>query len=245
MWYENKGKFLFCSYLFVISYAPSACSQRIFTSDPIAKPFVINSCEAYKKSIKDDIDKSLVPLKKFVTPLISHWKYATTDNFTHRILYVNPVAYVRLPAAIALQKVQEELALKGLGLKFFDAYRPYAVTKKMWKVVPDERYAANPAKGSGHNRGAAVDVTLVKLSTGEELLMPTGFDNFSEKAHHNYMNLNKEIIENRKLLRNVMEKHGFLALTTEWWHYSLPMAAGKFELLDLSFKQLRKLENGQ
>ncbi len=193
-----------------------------------------------KKSIKDDSNKTLVPLKKYITPLISYWKYATVDNFTHQVLYDSPVAYVRLPAAIALKKVQEELGLKGLGLKFFDAYRPYSVTKKMWKVVPDERYAANPATGSGHNRGAAVDVTLVQISTGEELLMPTAFDDFTEKAHHNYMNLSEEIIENRKLLRTVMEKHGFVALETEWWHYSLPNA-GKFELLDLSFKQIKQL----
>lgn len=244
MWYENKGKFLLYNYLCVIIFAHAACAQPIYTLHHQKKPFVINTYKGYKKSIKDESSKRIVPLKDYITPLLSDFKYATTNNFTRQVLYVQPVAYVRLSAAIGLKKVQEELALKGLGLKFFDAYRPYAVTKKMWNVVPDERYAANPAKGSGHNRGAAVDITLVKLSTGEELLMPTGFDDFSEKAHHNYMNLSAEIIENRRLLKTVMAKHGFAALDTEWWHYSI-LNAGRFELLDLSFKQLKKMENGQ
>src|SRR5207253_7510589 len=119
-------------------------------------------------------------------------KYSTKNNFTHRVLYENADALVRLPAALTLKKINAELNTKGLGLKIFDAYRPYMATKNMWKVVHDDRYTANPAKGSGHNRGAAVDVTLVKLSTGEELPMPTAFDDFSEKAHHDYMNLPQE-----------------------------------------------------
>lgn len=243
MWHENKRNLLFYCYLFVISFPQATCSQRIYTTNHYKTPLVINSYENYKKSIKDDSTKKLVPLKDYITPLLTDFKYATPDNFTRQVLYIQPIAYVRLSAAIGLKKVQEELALKGLGLKFFDAYRPYAVTKKMWKIVPDERYAANPAKGSGHNRGTAVDITLIKLLTGKELLMPTRFDDFSQKAHHDYMNLNSDAIENRKLLRSVMEKNGFEALPTEWWHYSLDGAAGKFELLDLSFKQLKKLDD--
>lgn len=111
----------------------------------------------------------------------------------------------------------------------------------MWKLVHDERYTADPAKGSSHNRGAAVDVTLVKISTGQELVMPTGFDDFSEKAHHTYTNLPKEVVDNRALLKTTMEKFGFVSLRTEWWHYSLPDAAKRFELLDLSFQQLKEL----
>lgn len=242
MWHENRANFLYCSYLFVICFTHSACSQQTYTAQKSSKPFVINSYTGYKKSIKGDINKKLVPLKNYITPLISDWKYATTDNFTRQILYINPVAYVRLPVAIALKKVQEQLALKGLSLKFFDAYRPYTVTEKMWKIVPDDRYAANPATGSGHNRGAAVDVTLVKISTAEELSMPTGFDDFSEKAHHAYKNLPADVLRNRALLKTTMEKYGFAALSTEWWHYFLPGAA-RFELLNLSFTQLKKLED--
>jgi D-alanyl-D-alanine dipeptidase len=147
---------------------------------------------------------------------------------------------VRKEAADALKEVQEELKQHGLSLYFFDAYRPYNVTKKMWEIIPDERYAANPAKGSGHNRGASVDVTLADLKTGTPLEMPTHFDDFSEKAHHNYTNLPTQVIKNRELLRTVMVKYGFAPLQTEWWHYSIPGAAQKYELLDLSFRQMKR-----
>lgn len=182
----------------------------------------------------------MVALTNYLQPLVTDWKYATADNFTNQVLYHKPEAYVRLAAAKALQAVQEELRLKNVGLKFFDAYRPYSVTKKMWEIVPDERYAANPAKGSGHNRGIAVDVTLIDLETGKELLMPTAFDDFSEKAHHDYMNVDPEAIANRRLLKGIMEKYGFIALDTEWWHYYLPEPT-KYSLMDFSFEQMKRL----
>lgn len=183
----------------------------------------------------------MAALTYYLNPLYTDWRYATPENFTKQALYKQPEAYLRLPAAIALAKVQSDLKKMGFSLKIFDAYRPYSVTCLMWKAVPDERYTANPAKGSGHNRGAAVDVSLVDMKTGRELEMPTGFDEFSEKAHHNYMQLSPEAIKNRQLLKSTMEKHGFVALETEWWHYSLPDAAKRFEILDLSFKQMKKV----
>lgn len=243
MRHENKVNFLIHTFLFVINCSQPGCSQHITDSKKNLNPVVISNITVFSNSVKHDPKKRLVLLKEYVNMLVTDFKYATSNNFTHHILYNNPQAYVRLPVAILLKKVQEELIAKGLGLKVFDAYRPYSVTKEMWKVIPDERYAANPAKGSGHNRGAAVDVTLVKISTGEELPMPTGFDDFSEKAHHTYMNLPEEVLQNRALLKTIMEKHGFISLSTEWWHYSLSNAATDFELLDLSFNELKKLEN--
>ena len=240
MRHENRRNFYLFHILFVISCSHIACSQAFNTVNPKNKPYIIDNILAYRKSITMDPSRRLVPLKAFITDLITDFKYASSDNFTGIVLYKDPAAFVRLPAALALQKVQLELAKKGVGLKVFDAYRPYSVTEKMWKIVPDERYAANPAKGSGHNRGAAVDVTLVDLATRQELAMPTPFDNFTEKAHHNYMQLSKEVLYNRALLKNTMEKYGFKALSTEWWHYSLPDAE-KFELLDLSFSDLQKV----
>jgi D-alanyl-D-alanine dipeptidase len=148
---------------------------------------------------------------------------------------------MRLEAAQALQKVANELKELGLGLKVFDAYRPYSITKKMWLVVPDEKYAANPAKGSGHNRGAAIDLTLYDLKTGKELPMPTSFDNFTEKAHNDYMQLSSEILTNRSLLKNTMIKFGFIPLETEWWHFYLPNAAQRFELLDFDFETMKRI----
>lgn len=240
--HENRVKFLFPTFFIVITFSQSACSQVFKTSNHPNKPFVINNVADYKNSISADNSKQLVLLQAFVPQIVIELKYSEKNNFTHQVLYENGAAFVRLPTAIALQKVSTELSKIGLGLKVFDAYRPYMITKKMWKVVHDERYTANPAKGSGHNRGAAVDVTLIKLSTGEELRMPTEFDDFSEKAHHNYNNLPEEVIANRTLLKATMEKYGFVSLSTEWWHYSLPDAASRFELLNLSFTQLKELD---
>jgi D-alanyl-D-alanine dipeptidase len=242
---ENRAKIVYYTFLFVITYSHTGCSQYVNSSDSAAKPFVITNNTVYYNSIRHNPLKRMVNLNSYVTQLVTNFTYATSDNFTHRILYNHPQPFARLSVALAMTKVQEDLAKKGLGLKVFDAYRPYSVTKEMWKVVPDERYAANPAKGSGHNRGIAVDVTLVKLSSGEELPMPTGFDNFTEKAHHSYMNLPANILQNRSLLKTTMEKYGFKALSTEWWHYSLANAAGYYELLDLSFDELGKPENKQ
>lgn len=180
----------------------------------------------------------MVALKNYVSPLLTDWQYATTSNFTKTVLYNHPEAFVRLPVAKALKNIQLQLATQGLSLRFFDAYRPYSITEKMWEIVPDERYAANPAKGSGHNRGIAVDITLANIKTGENLTMPTPFDDFTERAHHNYAQLDSTTLANRALLKKVMEQHGFTALATEWWHYYY--TKGNFALLDLSFEDLQK-----
>ena len=150
------------------------------------------------------------------------------------------MTFMRKAAVEGLVKVQKELNEKGFGLKIFDAYRPYSVTEKFWELVKDERYVANPAKGSGHNRGIAVDLTIVNLTTHEELDMGTGFDNFSDTAHSNYKQLPATVLQNRQLLRSLMEKNGFKVLETEWWHFYLP-GSEKYEILDIKFKELNRL----
>lgn len=201
---------------------------------------IISDSKSYLSEVQLDSNNIIVYLTNYLQPFTVDWKYATTDNFTKQILYTNPEAFLRLPAARALQAINLELKQKNLAIKLYDAYRPYSVTKKMWEIVPDERYAANPVKGSGHNRGIAVDLTLFDLTTGEEIAMPTGYDDFSEKAHHDYMQLDAEIISNRNLLRSVMERHGFKALETEWWHYY--WSDGKtYSLMNFDFDQLRQL----
>jgi zinc D-Ala-D-Ala dipeptidase len=201
---------------------------------------IINDRKIYLSDIMLDSNSTMVYLTNYLQPFIADWKYASTDNFTKQVLYTNPEAFLRLPAAKALQSINNELKQKNIGIKIFDAYRPYSVTQKMWRIVPDERYAANPAKGSGHNRGIAVDLTLIDLTTGKEMSMPTGYDDFSERAHHAYMNLDDAIIRNRTLLRTVMEKYGFKALETEWWHYY--WSDGKtYSLMNFDFEEMRKL----
>jgi zinc D-Ala-D-Ala dipeptidase len=201
---------------------------------------VIDNQLLYAKSVILDSTKKMVLLQNYLSQYKVIWYYATANNFTKQKLYNNPLLIVRNATAIALQAVETDLAKNNLGLIFYDAYRPYSVTKKMWAIVPDEKYAANPAYGSGHNRGAAVDVGLYNLQTGEIVEMPTAFDDFTEKAHHNYMNASAIAIKNRNMLKLTMEKHGFVSLATEWWHYSLPNAAKRFEILDINFKKLKR-----
>ncbi len=109
----------------------------------------------------------------------------------------------------------------------------------MWDLIHDDRYVANPAKGSGHNRGLSVDLNIFNFKIGEELNMGTGFDNFTDTAHHPFKTLSPDILENRKLLKNTMEKFGFKALETEWWHYSWTNDKD-YEVLDIYFKKLSK-----
>ena len=145
-------------------------------------------------------------------------RYATPGNFTGRTLY--PVARCLLRPAVAARLAQAQAAAtrEGLGLKVFDCYRPLSIQRQLWALVPDERYVADPAKGSRHNRGAAVDLTLVDAA-GAELPMPTGFDDFTERAHRDYDDLPAAAIANRARLERLMTAAGFTGLPTEWWHF--------------------------
>jgi D-alanyl-D-alanine dipeptidase len=202
---------------------------------------VITSIAEYKESVKKDANQKMVSLQKMIPNILLDLRYGSTNNFMQRLMYEDKPDYtfMRMPAAKALAQVQKELNKMGYGLKIFDAYRPYDVTKKFWDLVHDERYVANPAKGSGHNRGIAADLTIIDLKTKQELKMPTGFDNFTDSAHHDFMNLSDEVLKNRKLLKETMEKYGFTAFATEWWHYSLPDPE-KYDVMDLSFEELKK-----
>lgn len=203
--------------------------------------WVIKDINQLQKTIYHDAAKAMVDIKKAIPGLQLDLRYASKNNFMHKKLYP-PIqtTYLRKAAVDKLTKVQIELMSNDLGLKIFDAYRPYAVTEKLWEPVQDDRYAADPKKGSGHNRGIAVDLTIISLKTNKELDMGTGFDNFSDSAHQSFINLPDTVLQNRKLLRLIMEKYGFTALETEWWHYYLPNAKD-FELLDISFKKLSTL----
>jgi zinc D-Ala-D-Ala dipeptidase len=159
-------------------------------------------------------------------------RYATTNNFLKRKLYSTAKCALRSSVAQKLGKVQTDLEKIGLGLKVYDCYRPFSVTKQMWEVLPDPNYVANPARGSRHNRGAAVDLTLVDR-TGKELEMPTPYDDFTTKAHRNYAGGSTQSRKNRQLLEDAMKKHGFIGITTEWWHFDSEDWQ-KFAILDIS-----------
>ena len=160
-----------------------------------------------------------VNIKSLSDDFILDMKYATADNFLKQAVYDCGECYLREATAKALLAAQKEFVKRGYSLKLFDCYRPLSVQKKMWKILPGTHYVANPAKGSKHNRGAAVDLTLVDIATGEELDMGTPFDTFSPRAHHTYTQLPKEVLDNRKLLKEVLNKYNFKSIYSEWWHY--------------------------
>ncbi|NOZ55640.1 MAG: D-alanyl-D-alanine dipeptidase [Calditrichaeota bacterium] len=180
----------------------------------------------------------LVDVQQVIPDIVVDLKYATADNFTGQVLYEVPRCFLRRATAERLARVQARLRKQGLGLKIWDGYRPRSVQWKMWKLVPDSRYVADPRKGSRHNRGAAVDVTLVD-STGRELEMPTGFDDFTEKAHRDYQGCSETARRNRALLEAAMTAEGFVPLPTEWWHFDDPEWR-KYELLDVSLSELAR-----
>lgn len=159
-----------------------------------------------------------VRLKDLSEDFVLDMRYATANNFLKQQVYDCGECYLRKATAKALVKAQEEFKQHGYRIKLFDCYRPLSVQKKMWKILPGTDYLANPAKGSKHNRGAAVDLTLVDKN-GKELNMGTGFDYFGKKAHHTYTDLPKEVLANRRLLKEILAKHNFKSIYSEWWHY--------------------------
>ena len=201
---------------------------------------VISSRDSLEMTIALDPLLEMMELKQLVPNIKYDLAYAQKSNFTKHRLYPKRLksTYLRKEPALALAKIAEELAVKGLGILVWDAYRPYFVTERFWKLIHDERYVANPIKGSGHNRGIAIDMTLYELSSGTLIDMPTGFDDFSEIAHHGYQNISEINIKNREILKEVMEKNGFIKFETEWWHYSWP-SPSKYDVLNIPFSQLK------
>lgn len=170
----------------------------------------------YKAGLLDSI---MVEAVKLDPSLMLDLRYATANNVTGEPIYDCARCYLREEVAEALIRVQQYLQPKGLGLKLFDCYRPHSVQQKLWNKVPDKNYVTDPSRGSMHNRGLAVDLTLVD-STGAELDMGTSFDHFGREANHYYSKLSPEAVKNRALLREAMKKGGFMVISAEWWHYS-------------------------
>lgn len=183
----------------------------------------------------------LVDIKEINPHIVVEMKYAAEDNFTKKKLYDSNTCFLRKSTAIKLNGVQKKLEEMNLGLKVWDCYRPLAVQRIFWAILPDERYVASPKTGSRHNRASAVDLTLVD-SQGKELQMPTGFDDFSPRADHRYQDLPDQVIRNRELLKGLMEEGGFISLPEEWWHYDDEKWM-QFDLMDIPFQDLLEQES--
>mgnify|MGYP003634454973 FL=1 len=176
------------------------------------------------KSLEGLADTLFVRLADYSDDFEYDLRYATDNNFLKEKVYDCAECYTRVKTARALLLANKDLIGKGYKIKFFDCYRPNDVQYKMWAIVPNPQYVANPVKGSIHNKGGAVDISLVTLD-GEELDMGTDFDFFGKKAYHDNLDLPQSILNNRLLLKETMEKYGFWSIRTEWWHYNLGTAS--------------------
>ncbi len=185
-------------------------------------------------------DSDFIDIEKVCPSIQLEIIYATKNNFTKQVHYPIAKCYLRRKVAMKLAKVQAELEKLHLGLKVFDGYRPHSVTKAFWDLIGDPRYVADPAVGSKHNRGAAIDVTLVDFS-GNELEMPTPIDEMTKRAHRDYEQLPQKVLANRQLLEDVMMSGGFLPLPTEWWHFD-DSEWQKYPIVDVCLTELARFE---
>jgi D-alanyl-D-alanine dipeptidase len=199
----------------------------------------VTNLKEYKASIKQNPKKELIDLEQYIPGIVLDIRYATTNNFTGEQIYNLAKAYARKPVADAVKRAQAELQKQGLGIKIFDAYRPYKATVRFYEVYKDTTYVASPYKGSRHNRGCAIDMTLINLKTGEELKMPTAYDSFQKEAWPSTPIKDPEARKNRALIIQVMEKQGFKVNGSEWWHFDF-IGWRNYEVLDIDFEQLAK-----
>ena len=165
-------------------------------------------------------DTTFVNLKEYSQDFVYDMKYATLDNFLKAKVYDCAECFLRLKTVTALVESKKKFMEKGYKIKIFDCYRPLDIQKKMWKIISNPEYVANPAKGSIHNRGGAVDITLVD-GNGKELDMGTSFDFFGVEESNNYPKVSEEVKQNRILLKTIMTSSGFNSFDSEWWHYNL------------------------
>ncbi|EKJ88118.1 M15 family metallopeptidase [Leptospira meyeri] len=193
--------------------------------------------KAYELSIQKTPNKELINLEKKIPGIFLDIKYATPNNFTKQTIYKEAKAFARKPVAEALGEAQTEFLKLGYSIKIFDAYRPYAATVKFFEIIGDTRYVASPKTGSRHNKGCAIDLSLVDVKSKKELPMPTEYDSFRKEAWAEAPVSDPEILKNRMLLISTLGKYRFRVNKTEWWHYDFLECTG-FEVLDIPFEEL-------
>jgi zinc D-Ala-D-Ala dipeptidase len=167
-------------------------------------------------------------------------RYATANNFLGRPVYPQARAFLQRPAAEAVARVSAAVRKAGYGLLVFDGYRPWAITKVFWDVTPQDKkkFVADPAVGSRHNRGCAVDLSLYDLATGRQVEMPSAYDEMSDRAAAAYAGGGEEARARRDFLRKAMEAEGFAVYPDEWWHYDYRDWA-RYRIQDISFDTIR------
>src|SRR6185503_10278591 len=183
----------------------------------------------------------LVELVKLDRTIRLDIRYATSNNFLGRPVYKQARAFMQRPAAEALARANQALRKQGYGLIIHDGYRPWSVTKAFWDATPADKkvFVADPAQGSRHNRGCAVDLSLFDLKTGKMVVMPSGYDEMTERSHINYAGGTEEQRRLRDLLRAAMEAEGFVVYEPEWWHYDYKDWK-EYPILNIGFSEIRK-----
>lgn len=234
-------KFLFFIVLIQIGCQSKPAPTPIETADttarqatPLAEEPADTQPRGYTQAQLDSLfqlpDSTWVDIALLDPSIEMDIRYATENNFMKKQVYDCGKCYLRLLIAKKVLEMQKELKTKGLGFKMYDCYRPRSVQWELWKITPDPRYVADPRKGSAHNRGSTMDLTLVD-SLGNELDMGTPFDFFGKEAYWSYTGHSPQVNANRKILRDLLYARGFKAASTEWWHFSYQLKS--FPLSDM------------
>lgn len=221
--------------LFLACLSFSSCAQKN-AQNPYGLN-VVNDYKVYKAAVAKNPNLALVDIKKAIPSVVLDIRYATKNNFMRQVMYQQASAFARKPVVEKLKLIQAELKKKGYGLKIFDAYRPYAVTISFYEKASDKNFVANPAKGSKHNRGCAVDLSIIDLKTGKDVPMPTPYDSFEAAASPHFADLPPNIIKNRDFLIRTMESNGFKVIYNEWWHFDF-IGWQDYDLMDIPFGKL-------
>lgn len=221
---------------------PAKNAKKIFTT--LAVCFILlYSAYSQTSQPKEDNKREadLIELIKLDKMIKLDIKYATADNFVGKPVYPEARAFLQRPAAEAVVKVHKWLNRQGLGVVIYDGYRPWSITKLFWEVVPEDKrtFVADPAKGSKHNRGCAVDLGIYDLKTGKAVPMPSGYDEFTERASPNYPGGTYEERQNRDKLIQLMQAHGFTVNANEWWHFDYN-SWQDYAIYDISFAEAAK-----
>ena len=219
--------------LATLSYNLYAQSDK----NTLPKLKIVDSYFAYLSAAIENNKNELVEIQKEIPSIVLDIRYATKNNFMQQAMYRQARAFARLPVVDALKRVQIILQSRGLGLKIYDGYRPYSVTVDFYQKASDKNFVANPDKGSKHNRGCAIDCTLIVLKTGKELEMPTHYDSFSNAAAADFPDVSAAAKANRALLVSIMKKNQMNVLSNEWWHFDF-VDWRNYDLMDIPFEKL-------
>lgn len=208
-------------WILLLALVLTGCTKEVATVTEPTKPVPVMTAPAQRETLPPEpADSDFVRVIDYISGIRQELKYATEDNFTGQVIYGFQDAYLRYGTVKKLKAVSEDLAEMGLYLKIWDGFRPVSAQFRLWEACPDATFVADPNKGfSSHSRGNTVDITLVD-GEGKEFPMPTGFDDFTDKADRDYSDCTEEERNNAMILELLMEKHSFKGYAGEWWHYS-------------------------